>query len=605
MEQEVGWAWGGFEYIGKHALFESEGDKGGYMCKICGAQLSKRVDGLKNHIEKNHKEVPAADVAKLINTIPKVAVKCPKCKIPLTGLGHKLKVHLEKWCKGPSVEDEPMSQEDNSNKSADEDPMDQGNTKSGEQLDISMKQGNMIGGDTVKVLKKRKRSGSSLWDRIKDPLKKVIKDAQEENENILDDMKDLEMKIDEQKQEINFMGTLLETKDQEIRDLQDKLRNKDADAQEENENILDDMKDLEMKIDEQKQEINFMGTLLETKDQEIRDLQDKLRNKDAEIDTLKEIVNVHANHSDKIDHLEKENEDLLRINKRLATDMSNLHKKIEDLNVVIKNSRKVEDIDVQKVKDLVEIGQGGFGKVLKGQYRGRDIAIKVMKLHWTSIRELLIQVKMNSPNLMRSALYGINWDEKNMAKSEILLGMELCESSIYDLIRNKKLDLEKKHELVMGAASGVQQLHSVPVIHMDIKPENFLLKGNVVKLTDFGLSNFGTTGEGKAGTPGYIAPEVVQSLSVYSNKCDMWSLGATLYEIVSGYRLVSKRKLMENPEKEYEMCAYLSPEWENIGYDYKDHVKVFKDLLVKDPEKRLSADNCLRKFGKIDIKKKC
>ena len=211
MEQEVGWAWGGFEYIGKHALFESEGDKGGYMCKICGAQLSKRVDGLKNHIEKNHKEVPAADVAKLINTIPKVAVKCPKCKIPLTGLGHKLKVHLEKWCKGPSVEDEPMSQEDNSNKSADEDPMDQGNTKSGEQLDISMKQGNMIGGDTVKVLKKRKRSGSSLWDRIKDPLKKVIKDAQEENENILDDMKDLEMKIDEQKQEINFMGTLLET----------------------------------------------------------------------------------------------------------------------------------------------------------------------------------------------------------------------------------------------------------------------------------------------------------------------------------------------------------------------------------------------------------
>ena len=552
MEQEVGWAWGGFEYIGKHALFESEGDKGGYMCKICGAQLSKRVDGLKNHIEKNHKEVPAADVAKLINTIPKVAVKCPKCKIPLTGLGHKLKVHLEKWCKGPSVEDEPMSQEDNSNKSADEDPMDQGNTKSGEQLDISMKQGNMIGGDTVKVLKKRKRSGSSLWDRIKDPLKKVIKDAQEENEN-----------------------------------------------------ILDDMKDLEMKIDEQKQEINFMGTLLETKDQEIRDLQDKLRNKDAEIDTLKEIVNVHANHSDKIDHLEKENEDLQRINKRLATDMSNLHKKIEDLNVVIKNSRKVEDIDVQKVKDLVEIGQGGFGKVLKGQYRGRDIAIKVMKLHWTSIRELLIQVKMNSPNLMRSALYGINWDEKNMAKSEILLGMELCESSIYDLIRNKKLDLEKKHELVMGAASGVQQLHSVPVIHMDIKPENFLLKGNVVKLTDFGLSNFGTTGEGKAGTPGYIAPEVVQSLSVYSNKCDMWSLGATLYEIVSGYRLVSKRKLMENPEKEYEMCAYLSPEWENIGYDYKDHVKVFKDLLVKDPEKRLSADNCLRKFGKIDIKKKC
>ena len=72
-----------------------------------------------------------------------------------------------------------------------------------------------------------------------------------------------------------------------------------------------------------------------------------------------------------------------------------------------------------------------------------------MKLHWTSKRELPIQVEMNFPNLMRSVLYGINWVELNIAKSAILLGMEICDSSIYTLIPNTKLDL-KKNEIIMG-----------------------------------------------------------------------------------------------------------------------------------------------------------
>ena len=50
---------------------------------------------------------------------------------------------------------------------------------------------------------------------------------------------------------------------------------------------------------------------------------------------------------------------------------------------------------------------------------------------------------------------------------------------------------------------------------MDLKPKKFFVKENVIELADFGLSSFGKTGEGKADTPGYTAPEVVQALSIY------------------------------------------------------------------------------------------
>ena len=89
-------------------------------------------------------------------------------------------------------------------------------------------------------------------------------------------------------------------------------------------------------------------------------------------------------------------------------------------------------------------------------------------------------------------------------------------------------------DILLGTSMAVDQLHEVPVIHRDIKPENFLLKGGFVKLSDFGLADFGRTGQGKTGTNGYVAPEVIESEKrgdTYTNKCDVWSLGAVLHEV--------------------------------------------------------------------------
>jgi serine/threonine protein kinase len=77
-------------------------------------------------------------------------------------------------------------------------------------------------------------------------------------------------------------------------------------------------------------------------------------------------------------------------------------------------------------------------------------------------------------------------------------------------------------------------MHSQGIVHRDIKPENLMLSGdNEVKVIDFGLSK---RAEGKAkaaGTPHYIAPEVLDGN--YTTKVDIWALGVILYVMMCGY----------------------------------------------------------------------
>ena len=84
-------------------------------------------------------------------------------------------------------------------------------------------------------------------------------------------------------------------------------------------------------------------------------------------------------------------------------------------------------------------------------------------------------------------------------------------------------DSEKENrDSVMGVVVRLDQLNSIPVIHHDIKPENFLIKDGVVKLAYFGLSYFGTVGYGRNGTPGYQAPEDIKKELInvpYTRKC--------------------------------------------------------------------------------------
>lgn len=81
------------------------------------------------------------------------------------------------------------------------------------------------------------------------------------------------------------------------------------------------------------------------------------------------------------------------------------------------------------------------------------------------------------------------------------------------------------------------ELVSNGFMHRDLKPQNILIKDGILKIADFGQSKKTYEREeinnSLFGTPRYMAPQVL-SKDLYSYKCDIWSLGAIMYEMVTG-----------------------------------------------------------------------
>ena len=96
--------------------------------------------------------------------------------------------------------------------------------------------------------------------------------------------------------------------------------------------------------------------------------------------------------------------------------------------------------------------------------------------------------------------------------------------------------------LMEQVCSGLHRAHKQGLIHRDVKPDNILLTfdGNIAKLTDLGLVkdiegelNLTRTGKG-LGTPHYMAPEQFRNAKMADVRCDVYSLAATLYSLVTG-----------------------------------------------------------------------
>jgi serine/threonine protein kinase len=195
---------------------------------------------------------------------------------------------------------------------------------------------------------------------------------------------------------------------------------------------------------------------------------------------------------------------------------------------------------------LDKIAEGGMGAIYKGRHRdnGQIVAIKIMPSHMATNPVLLKRFeqefraasRLNHPNIVRAIDYGD-------AGSTPYLVMEFVdgESLGQKIEREGRMSEAEAIRIIAQVAQGLHRAHKQNLIHRDVKPDNILVTpdGNA-KLADLGLVketetdlNLTKTGRG-LGTPHFMAPEQFRNAKNADIRCDVYSLGATLYQMVTG-----------------------------------------------------------------------
>ncbi|XP_036942005.1 mitogen-activated protein kinase kinase kinase 7 isoform X2 [Acanthopagrus latus] len=191
-----------------------------------------------------------------------------------------------------------------------------------------------------------------------------------------------------------------------------------------------------------------------------------------------------------------------------------------------------EDIEVEEV-----VGRGAFGVVCKAKWKGKDVAIKTIESESERkafIVELRQLSRVNHPNIVK--LYG-------SCHSPVCLVMEYAEGgSLYNVLHGAEplpyYTASHAMSWCFQCSQGVAYLHGMKpkaLIHRDLKPPNLLLVagGTVLKICDFGTAcDIQTHMTNNKGSAAWMAPEVFEG-SNYSEKCDVFSWGIILWEVIT------------------------------------------------------------------------
>lgn len=244
------------------------------------------------------------------------------------------------------------------------------------------------------------------------------------------------------------------------------------------------------------------------------------------------------------------------------------------------------------------LGEGAMAAVYRVRHEklGTPYALKVLKYVTTDIRERLlqegrVQSALRHPNI-------VNVTDVVLVGETPGLVLEFVEGASLDtLLCEQPLSLRQVDHLARGIFAGVEAAHGAGLIHRDLKPANILLALDhrhqfVPKITDFGLAKVLTPTERSDttmpnvgfGTPAYMAPEQMENAAAVDHRADLFSLGAILYELLTGRRCFPGDDVAEVLEKVGE--AEHVPIQEVLP-DLPEHlVEAVEGCLTREPEDR-------------------
>ncbi|MEQ8318460.1 MAG: serine/threonine-protein kinase [Phycisphaerales bacterium] len=196
---------------------------------------------------------------------------------------------------------------------------------------------------------------------------------------------------------------------------------------------------------------------------------------------------------------------------------------------------------------LGKLGAGAMATVYKARQLNLDrlVAIKVLPRKFSQNPQFIERfyaegraaAQLNHPHIVQAYDVG-KAGEYHYFVMEYVNGRTVYE----DIVKNKRFGEADAIEIVRQVAQALGHAHDRGIIHRDVKPKNIMItKEGVVKLADMGLARAMSDKEaaeaeaGKAfGTPFYISPEQIRGETNVGAEADIYSLGATLYHMVTG-----------------------------------------------------------------------
>jgi serine/threonine-protein kinase len=208
--------------------------------------------------------------------------------------------------------------------------------------------------------------------------------------------------------------------------------------------------------------------------------------------------------------------------------------------------KRAPQLKIEGYELIKRLGQGAAGEVLLARHEASDqlVALKVLRSEMARdaqfverfLREGRLASELDHPNIVRAV-------EVGESGGVYYFAMEYVEGrSLYDFMSMEgKLPEPFALHLITEAARGLEYANAHGIVHRDIKPDNILIDASgVPKLADLGLARQVGSGTrithagAMMGTPHYMSPEQARGDTELDVRGDIYSLGATLYHLVTG-----------------------------------------------------------------------
>ncbi|KAL4505345.1 hypothetical protein ABPG72_002407 [Tetrahymena utriculariae] len=286
--------------------------------------------------------------------------------------------------------------------------------------------------------------------------------------------------------------------------------------------------------------------------------------------------------------------------------LQKINLKCKELNINYeKTQEKINYLESIKCQCLEIIGRGTFGLVVKAMYQDKLVAIKIIEVkNEQNANKLKLEYQFLQK--FQGNKYILNLRkilDATLSIPLLFIFTDLCQGELTDLI-NKNIPKKQIISIIIQLLIGLEELKSLKIIHVDIKPQNILYnykKGNYqIKIADFGQARQFIDKEyakdlSRFGTIKYTSKEIFEDDGNISYKSDVYSLGIVFIELIFGRLFDYKEEIRPLRQGKSDILNQ-RPKVQNRSFDKIDDFiieKIIKNMIQQNQDERKYSDELL------------